>query len=156
MFRDGKAPAVDVVPMSFGSLGTPATRNVNPFLRAYQEDFAARAQWCAHRPETCSHPARIEGVTADRAAIAGERIELTAQVLDPDGAGFDASWIVSPHSGSYNGTVDLAEWQASELDAIFTVPNDAQTGDRFVLTLSVRTSANRPCTRYAQVAVAVR
>jgi len=36
------------------------------------------------------------------------------------------------------------------------VPNDAQTGDRFVLALSVRTRADRPCTRYAQVAVAVR
>ena len=74
---------------------------------------------------------------------------------DPDGAGFDASWTVSPHSGSYDETVDLAEWQASGLNAIFTVPNDAQTGDRFVLTLSVRTRADRPCTRYAQVAVAV-
>lgn len=156
MFRDGEAPAVDVAPMSFDSLGTPATRNVNPFLRAYQEDFAARAQWCAHGPETCSHPARIESVSAARAAIAGERIELTAQVLNPDGAGFDTSWTVSPHSGSYNGTVDLAEWQAGELDAVFTVPNDAQTGDRFVLALSVRTCADRPCTRYAQVAVAVR
>lgn len=155
MFRDGEAPAVDVAPMSFDSLGTPATRNVNPFLRAYQEDFAVRAQWCSHGPAMCSHPVRIENVTTDRTAVAGESIELTAQATDPDGAGFDARWTISPHSGGYNGAGDLTEWQASGLNVTFTVPDDAQTGDRFVLTLSVRTRGARPCTRYAQVALTV-
>lgn len=155
MFRDGEAPAIDVAPMSFDSLGTPATRNVNPFLRAYQEDFAARAQWCAHGPEMCSHPVRIENVTTDRTAVAGESIELTAQATDPDGAGFDARWTISPHSGGYNGAGDLTEWQASGLNVTFTVPDDAQTGDRFVLTLSVITRGTRPCTRYAEVALTV-
>ena len=32
---------------------------------------------------------------------------------------------------------------------------DARPGDRFVLTLTVQTHAERPCTRYAQVALTV-
>lgn len=156
MFRDGEAPSVKGQSTSLGSLGEPAKRNVNPFLRAYQEDFAARAQWCAHKPEECSHPARIENATADCEASAGERIELKAQVIDPDGAGFDATWTVSPHSSSYRGIEDLASWCARTVQGTFTVPANAQTGDRFVLTLSVKTCEKRPCTRYAQVAVTVR
>lgn len=155
LFRDGDTPIAGATAMGFGSPGTPATRNINPFLRSYQEDFASRAQWCAHGPETCSHPVHIENVSADRAAIIGERIELTARTTDPNGAGFDASWTVSPHSGSYHGTTDLATWQADGLTVTFTVPDDAQTGDRFVLTLSIRTHTDRPCTRYAQTAVTV-
>lgn len=41
------------------------------------------------------------------------------------------------------------------MDAAFIVPADAQPGDRFVLTLIVQTRAERPCTRYAQIAVTV-
>lgn len=156
MFRDGDIPRVGGAAMGFDSLGKPANHNVNPFLRAYQEDFAARAQWCAHKPEECSHPVRIENATADCTAGTGEGVELKAQVIDPDGAGFDATWTVSPHSSSYRGVEDLASWCARTVQGTFTVPADAQTGDRFVLTLSTRTRGKRPCTRYSQVAVTVR
>lgn len=156
MFHDGEASSVKGQPAGLGSLGEPAEQNVNPFLRAYQEDFAARAQWCASEPGECSHPARIEDVTEDRAASAGECIGLRARVVDPDGVGFDAEWTVSPHSGSYRGIEDLAGWRARMVQGAFTVPADAQPGDRFVLTLSARTRGKRPCTRYAQIAVTVR
>lgn len=156
IFNDGDTPSVEGAPMGLDSLGKPTNQNVNPFLSAYQEDFAARAQWCARKPEECSHPARIENATADCTASAGEGVKLKAQVIDPNGAGFDATWTVSPHSSSYRGVEDLASWCARTVQGTFTVPADAQTGDRFVLTLSVKTRGKRPCTRYAQVAVTVR
>ena len=155
IFNDGDTPSVEGAPMGLDSLGKPTNQNVNPFLSAYQEDFAARAQWCARKPEECSHPARIENVTADCTASAGEGVELKAQVIDPDGAGFDATWTVSPHSSSYRGVEDLASWCARTVQGTFAVPADARPGDRFVLTLSARTRGKRPCTRYAQVAVTV-
>lgn len=46
-------------------------------------------------------------------------------------------------------------WQECTVDTAFIVPADAQPGDRFVLTLTVQTRAERPCTRYAQIAVTV-
>lgn len=156
LFRDGEVPSAGGQPTGIVSLGEPAKQNINPFLRAYQEDFAARAQWCASGPEECSHPVHIENVTADCAARAGACVELKAQVIDPDGAGFDAEWTVSTHSGSYRGTEDLASWRVRRVQGTFIVPADAQAGDRFVLTLSARTCGRLPCTRYAQVSVMVR
>ena len=55
----------------------------------------------------------------------------------------------------YAGVQDLSMWQECTADTAFIVPADARPGDRFVLTLTVQTRAERPCTRYAQVAVTV-
>ena len=62
---------------------------------------------------------------------------------------------MSPWSRRYAGAQDLSLWQKCATDATFTVPADAQPGDRFMLTLSVKTRAERPCTRYAQVAITI-
>ena len=153
MFLDGH-PDSDA-PAGFAAMGTPVEGNPNPYLRAYQEDFAARAQWCTHDPATCSHPAHIAEATADRSAAAGERVTLAATVIDPDGKGFDVSWDVAMGPTNYAGGQDLSLWQECATDTAFTVPADAQPGDRFVLTLTVQTHAERPCTRYAQVAITV-
>lgn len=56
---------------------------------------------------------------------------------------------------SYVGAQDLSLWQECTVSTAFVVPADAQPGDRFVLTLTVQTRAERPCSRYAQVAVTV-
>ena len=88
-------------------------------------------------------------------AAAGERIDLAATIVDPDDRGFDAHWDVAVEPSRYAGAQDLSQWRECAVNAAFTVPVDAQPGDRFVLTLSVKTRAERPCTRYAQVAVTV-
>ena len=80
---------------------------------------------------------------------------LAATVVDPDGKGFDAHWDVAVDPSSYAGTQDLSLWQECTVSTAFIVPADAQPGDRFVLTLTVQTRAERPCSRYAQVAVTV-
>ena len=46
-------------------------------------------------------------------------------------------------------------WQECTVDTAFIVPADARPDDRFVLALTVQTHAERPCTRYAQVALTV-
>lgn len=153
MFRDGEAPTVDVAPMGFDSLGTPAPHNINPFLRAYQEDFAARAQWCAHGPETCSHPARVTDMTKDHTVIPGETVKLTATVDDSDGCGFVVSWGVALDSSIYRGSQNLSLWRKCDLITTFTVPHDALPGNRIVLTLAIRTQSERPMTRYSQIAL---
>lgn len=123
--------------------------------RAYQEDIAVRAQWCAHDPASCSHPAYVAEVTGDCSVTAGELVALAASIVDPDDRDFDAHWDVAMGPSRYTGAQDLSLWQECAADVMFTVPADAQPGDRFVLTLSVQTRAKRPCTRYAQVAITV-
>ena len=55
----------------------------------------------------------------------------------------------------YAGAQDLSLWQECAVSTAFIVPADAQPGNRFVLTLTVQTRAERPCSRYAQIAVTV-
>lgn len=152
LFADGHPD--DDAPFGFAALG-PIEGNPNPYLRAYQEDFAARAQWCAHDPAACSHPAHVAEVIPDTVAAPGESVALGATVADRDGRGFDATWRVALGPTCYSGSHDLAIWQADGLSASFTVPADARAGNRFVLTLAVRTHAARPTTRYAQLAITV-
>lgn len=141
--------------MSFADLGRAPEDNPNPYLRAYQEDFAARAQWCAHKPTACNHAPVIEGVTPDMAAAPGEIVEVGAWVSDPDGDVLTCRWAVDALSSIYSGAHSLASWRAEGATVHFTVPANAAPGDRIVLTLRVQDAAKRPCTRYAQVAVTV-
>ena len=141
--------------MSFADLGRAPEDNPNPYLRAYQEDFAARAAWCAHEPAACNHAPVIEGVTPDMAAAPGETVEVGAWVSDPDGDMLTCRWAVDTLSSTYSGAHNLASWRAEGASAHFTVPADAAPGDRIPLTLRVQDAAKRPCTRYAQVAVTV-
>lgn len=154
MFHDGEASPV-APEMDFANLGQPTKGSPNPYLRSYQEDFAARAQWCAHGPEACNHAPVISKVSADCTAAAGEQVPLRATATDPDGDTLQARWFVSPLSTTYTGVENLAAWSAATLDAVFPVPVDAQPGDCFVLTLVVQDTADRPMTRYAQVAITV-
>ena len=143
MYRDGEKSPVHVEPFS------APTANVNPYLRAYQEDFAARAQWCAAEPPACNHAPVIAEVTDDRAAAPGEAVALHAEVSDPDGDDVACVWRRYGRGGE-------VLWEAVGAVAEFTVPEDATAGERVVLTLSARDVAARPMTRYAQVAVTMR
>lgn len=135
--------------------GTPAKGNPNPYIRSYQDDFAARAQWCSHGPEACNHAPVISEVSTDCEARAGEQVELHAKATDPDGDELLPRWFVSGLSTAYSGAGDLSAWEATALDATFTVPADARPGDRIVFTLAVKDTAERPMTRYGQVAIIV-
>lgn len=154
MFRDGEEPPAASGASSAG-FGSPVEKNVNPYLRAYQEDFAARAQWCAHGSEACNHASIVDEVSEDVVALPGESVRLRAAAHDPDGDEVFARWFVAPGPTSYAGSRRLDAWGAEGFEASFAVPADAVPGERFVLTLAVRDAARRPMTRYAQVAVAV-
>lgn len=156
MFHDGESPVDGAMSLSLDSLGTPATHNINPFLRSYQEDFAARAQWCTHDPQTCNHPPRILEVSNDLSAAPGTAVSLAARATDPDGDPLSCSWSIDRLVSIYNGRHDVSAWSSEGEIASFTVPDDAIAGDRLVLTFTVRDHAARPMTRYAQVAVEVR
>lgn len=153
MFRDGRPSPVSATAPFMQPAGNP-----NPYLRAYQEEFAARAQWCAHSRDACNHAPVIESVTADAQASAGDVVPLSARAVDPDGDALLPSWrydnLVSTYRGE--GRAALESWEVSGLDAELTVPDDAIPGDRLVVTLSVRDVAERPMTRYAQILITIR
>lgn len=102
MFRDGEQPSVDA-----GSPFERPTGNPNPFLHAFQEEFAARAQWCARNYAACNHAPVIGDVTPDLAAAPGEAVTIRASAADPDGDALLASWCYDPYVSRYTGEMNL-------------------------------------------------
>lgn len=56
------------------------------WLKAYQNDFAARADWCVKAYDECNHQPVVDVETADFEAQAGTTVQLKGKAYDPDGA----------------------------------------------------------------------
>lgn len=156
LYEDGTpCPLPHTVAMDFASIGKPTSKNLNPYLRSYQEDFAARAAWCTHDVAESNHAPHVEIVTGDYTAHPGDTLVLNATATDPDGDMIHPHWFVDPCVTTYMGTYSFDTWQANTLETTFTVPLDAKLHDRFVITLAVKDAAECPMTRYAQCAIEV-
>ena len=126
----------------------------NPFLKAYHEDFAARAEWCVKPYEQCNHNPVVTVCSEDVQAAPGETIALSAEVKDV--RPYSASWMLYQDGSSYAGDFDsLAVKEAKGLKISFTVPEDAKSGDFFNLILSAKNYDMNPMTGYGQVIVHV-
>ncbi len=137
----------------------PVNNNIekySPFLLEYQMEWAARADWCVNTPENCNHAPVIEIDQKDFTAAPGETVTLKAALSDPDGNEVSAAWTLDPTGGVYSSD-DLAiySWTADTVEASFTVPEDAKSGDSFLLTLRARDEAEAPMIRYAQVRILI-
>ncbi len=129
--------------------------SVNPFERAYQDDWAARAKWCINDYEHANH-APIVHVCSDFVVEAGECVELDGVVRDPDGDQVTTIWEHYPNFDHYSGEAhDLRVFEPWKLHTYFTVPKDAVSGDYFILILRAIDDAELPMTSYGTVVVHV-
>lgn len=127
------------------------------WLKAYQNDFCARADWCVNGYEDCNHQPVVDVETADFEAQAGTTVELKGKAYDPDGDDISCNWFVYTEACTYEGqnaaTMDV--WSHGDLTTSFTIPADAKVGDKFNLVLEVTDDGKPALTRYAQVIVSV-
>jgi len=150
VFESGNNPG-DGYDFFTGKPGRP-----NRFVRAYQEEFAARAEWCIKPYDECNHPPIVNVANGDLYAAPGETVKLEASACDPDGDSLYTYWYVYREASIYSGSAnDLRVWQPVKLTTHFTVPCDAKPGDYFNLVLEVQDDAEKPITRYGQVIVHV-
>ena len=133
-----------------------ASNDSGRYIKAYQEEFAARADWCVNAYEDCNHAPIVTVEESDAEAAPGQVVKLNASVRDPDGDDYTAYWWVDEQYADYSGdSKSLQVWDPVSASTFFTVPADAAAGDRFCLTLQARDKADAPMTRYAQVIVTV-
>lgn len=98
--------------------------------RAYQNDFAARMDWCVQPYDCANHnPVAVIGDdTSDSfsklTTAAGESISLDASSsFDPDGNSLQFQWFVYPEAGSYKGNVHIDNNHQSSVKV--AIPEDA-------------------------------
>ncbi len=122
---------------------------------AFQNDFAARADWSVKSYEEANHPPVVLlAHAAELKARPGMPVELSARgTNDPDGDEVVYRWWQYQEAGSYDGTVEIRD--AELQDASFMVPAGAGKGDTIHVIAEVTDTGTPPLTRYQRVVVEV-
>ena len=129
-----------------------------PILRwaiAFQNDWAARADWCVTGFEDANHPPTVVlGHDSNLTGTAGEAVQLDAsRSNDPDGRELTFKWGSYPDAGTYSRSTEFSGAEGPE--ATFTVPKDARAGETIHLVCQVTDDGSPALTRYAHVVVEV-
>jgi hypothetical protein len=135
-----------------GSIAKPIWR----WAEAFQNDFAARADWCVKAYADANHPPAVWLMSpADVEAAPGATVKLDVSgTADPDGDTLSFLWWRYKDPGKYKGDVVIKD--ADRSAATVTVPADAKAGDTIHLIGQVTDSGKPPLTRYARVIITVK
>ncbi|HQY98978.1 MAG TPA: DUF1593 domain-containing protein [Propionicimonas sp.] len=119
---------------------------------AFQNDFAARADWgTTSNYVDANHAPLVSASPADASAAPGEMVRLVASASDPDGDALSTHWWVYAEASTVAG----ATIEAAAFEAAVTVPATAAPGQRVVVIAEVTDDGTPPLTRYAQVVITV-
>ena len=125
------------------------------WIDAFQNDFAARADWCVKPYDRANHAPVVKLAHAkDLKVRPGQTVSLSAKgTKDPDGDALTYRWWQYQEADTYEGTIDITD--AEKQDASFTVPGDAREGTTIHVICEVTDSGAPPLTRYRRVVVEI-
>lgn len=127
-----------------------------PILRwaiAFQNDWAARADWCVKPYDQANHPpaVKVKG-SLDITASPGQTIDLDAtESTDPDDDELTFNWWQYGDADTYPGQVTIIGQDSPQVS--LNVPSDIQIGHSIHVILEVTDKATPPLTRYARIIV---
>ena len=83
-----------------------------------------------------------------------ERVAVQADVFDPDNDSMKIDWEIYPQYNQYNGkALPLRVWDSNSTNTYFTIPEDAQPGDHFMLILRACDVNETPMTSYGVIRI---
>jgi cellulose-binding protein len=142
--------------MSVDKKNSTQTHSILRWARAFQNDWAARADWCVKRFDEANHPPQVildDGI--DRKARAGSSIDLSAkQSHDPDGDLLAFHWWHFVEAGSCDQPVLID--RADQTEAVVAVPTEAEAGDTIHIICEVSDDGEPQLTRYQRVIITVK
>ena len=149
-FRDAKDKVGDV---------QDARTTVWRWRPAFQNEFAARLDWCVKPPPAANHPPlpllndQPGKGTLVLSAKPGSVVELSsAGSTDPDGDSLRPHWWFYPEASSYRSPVEIAG--AETHLARVTIPADAASQSLHII-LELRDTGSPPLTRYRRAVIRV-
>jgi hypothetical protein len=91
---------------------------------AYQNDFAARMDWCTKSYKEANHPPVAVLAHAEMFSVkGGVQFHLNANgSYDPDGDSMSYLWIYYPEAGSYKGALSFKPYAANLIDLPVVAP----------------------------------
>jgi len=119
----------------------------------FQNDWAARADWCVKSYEEANHPPIVKlSHRLDLEAKKGQTIQLSAKgTKDPDGDKLVYKWWQYKEPGSFTGLVKIVS--ADKQQASFIVPDNTKKGQTVHLICEVTDDGAPALTRYQRVIV---
>ena len=129
-----------------GDLGKPIWR----FSGAFQNDWAARADWCVTPIAQANHPpvAKVAG-PLDRTVKPGQKVTLSAAgSSDPDGDELSFRWWRYDDVDTATAKIEIAD-STAQTGASFVVPD--QPGKTIHVVLDVTDDGGPPLTRYQRI-----
>ncbi len=122
----------------------------------FQNDFAARMDWCTKPYQEANHPPVPALAHADKLTVrSGEQFHLNAAgTTDPDGDSMSYLWFQYPEAGTYPGSVSFRPYASNLYDLPVTAPTvDKPQTIHFIL--RVTDKGTPALTRYKRVVVEV-
>jgi hypothetical protein len=134
---------------------TKYLKSIWQWADAFQNDWAARADWCVKPYENANHPPAVKLTHAvDLKAKPGQTLELSAKgTSDPDGDTLSYRWWQYEEADTYGGTVTIEN--SEKQDASFTVPIDSESGDTIHIICEVTDNGIPPLIRYQRVVISI-
>ncbi len=122
---------------------------------AFQNDWAARADWCVKSYDEANHQPVVKLAHAhDLKVRPGEKVSLSVKgTTDPDGDALAYRWWQYQEADTYEGTVEIKD--AGKQDASFTVPGDAGKGKTIHIICEVTDTGTPQLTRYQRVVIEI-
>ena len=129
----------------------PHTSPLIPWIRAMQNEFAARADWCVRPVTAANHaPAPVVDGALDRRAAVGDRVSLRAHAeAERPGESLSFRWWQDTQSGCSRPVAIMNADSAT--DAYFVVPDFA--GETIHVVLQVSDDGVPPLSRWQRVVV---
>lgn len=104
------------------------------WIPAVQNDFAARMDWCVKSYKEANHPPEIEEVTVPKTVKPGQKVDLKATALDPDGNAVYYWWWHYPDPSGMKEHIKIVH-ETSD-NAWFTVPENSKNDIHIILEVS--------------------
>ena len=125
------------------------------WAHAFQNDFAARADWSIKPYDQTNHAPVVNVPGAlDLQAAAGSTVKLSvAGSTDPDGDKLSYNWWQYEGPGTYKGQVAVHD--SDKPVSVVDIPSDAKPGDTIHMIAEVTDSGKPPLTRYARIIITV-
>ncbi|OQP41109.1 hypothetical protein A4H97_14220 [Niastella yeongjuensis] len=121
---------------------------------AFQNDFAARANWCVKPYKEANHAPVVKlAHTAALKAKPGATVPLSVIASDPDGNPLHYQWWVYTDAGTYKGNAVIPI--ATNKTTSITVPRDALNGQTIHVICEVSDTGSPVLTRYQRVVITV-